>query len=92
MDQLVVGVMARTMMSLKLWMIRMLCQVWRGSELKGEPLSTRIETDRHHREVERVVVQWLKEEVPRYQGKCHTLTVGGEGNKLLGVFKGEGLD
>ena len=92
MDQLVVGVMARMMMSLKLWMSRMLCQVWRGSELKGEPLSTRIETDRHHREVERVVVQWLKEEVPRDHGRCHTLTVGEEGNKSLKLFKGENTD
>ena len=55
-------------------------------------ISARIGTDRLYRKVERVVVQWLKEEVPRYQGKCHTLTVGGEGNKLLGVFKGESLD
>ena len=34
----------------------------------------------------------LKEEVPRYQGKCHTLTVGEEGNKWLALIRGENID
>ena len=91
-DLLVVGLMARMMMSLKLGMNKVLGQRSRGPQWKGETHSARIGTDRLYRKVERVVVQGLKEEVPRYQEKCHTLTVGGEGNKLLEVFKGESVD